>query len=170
MKYFWKRGSIRKRVRWNRGLRNLWGFKKILCSVFLFFAKYRILKALFSFIFWLLNFSDLPSYGSNSRKRYALRLVSMFLGSISISGVKLKFDELLLSKNYIPSAKTLYTEDFSNITFNYLCENSPNSLWHFWNHQSFFMTNFVCIFLAQILHFFDKSRPAKCNLLDFPLL
>ena len=39
---------------------------------------------------------------------------------------KLKFDGLLLSKKYIPSAKTLYTEDLSNITFNYLCENSPS--------------------------------------------
>ena len=33
--------------------------------------------------------------------------------------------------------KTLYTEDLSNIhaniTFNYLCENSPNYLCHFWN-------------------------------------
>ena len=38
---------------------------------------------------------------------------------------KLKFDGLLLSKKYIPSAKT-YTEDLSNITFNYLCENSSN--------------------------------------------
>ena len=31
---------------------------------------------------------------------------------------KLKFDGLPLSKKYIPSAKTLYTEDLSNITFN----------------------------------------------------
>ena len=33
-----------------------------------------------------------------------------------------------LSKKYIPSAKTLYTED---LTFNYLCENSPNYLCHY---------------------------------------
>ena len=38
---------------------------------------------------------------------------------------------LHLSKNYIRSAKTLYGEDLSNITFNYLCENLPNSLCHF---------------------------------------
>ena len=30
-------------------------------------------------------------------------------------------------KKNIPSAKTLYTDDLSNITFNYLRENSPNS-------------------------------------------
>ena len=43
---------------------------------------------------------------------------------------KLRFDGLL-SKKLIPSAKTLYTEDLSNIFFNYLCENSPNYLCHF---------------------------------------
>ena len=44
---------------------------------------------------------------------------------------KLKFDGILSSKKYIPSAKTLYTDDLSNITFNYLRENSPNYLCHF---------------------------------------
>ena len=43
---------------------------------------------------------------------------------------KLKFDGQLLSKKYIPSAKT-YTDDLSNITLKYLCGNSPNSLCHF---------------------------------------
>ena len=55
-------------------------------------------------------------------------------GSIQTSSgksKKLKFIGLHLSKNYIPAAKTLYTEDLSNITFNYLCENPPNSLCHF---------------------------------------
>ena len=44
---------------------------------------------------------------------------------------KLNFSGLLLSKNYTPSAKTLYTEDSCNITLNYLSNNSPNSLCHF---------------------------------------
>ena len=44
---------------------------------------------------------------------------------------KLKFDGLLLSKKYIPSAKALYKEDLSYITFNYLRENSENYLCHF---------------------------------------
>ena len=69
----------------------------------------------------------------------------------------------------IHSAKTLYTEDFSNITFNY-CENSPNSLYHFWNYKSFFKTQLVCIFLAQTLHTFDRNIPSKCVFSDFPLL
>ena len=37
----------------------------------------------------------------------------------------------LYSKEYNSSAKTLYTKDLSNITLNYFCENSPNSLCHF---------------------------------------
>ena len=62
---------------------------------------------------------------------------------------KFKFDRLLLSKKCIPLAKT-YTEDLSNITFNYLCENSLNSLCHYWNHNPFFTTELLCI---QSAHF-----------------
>ena len=77
---------------------------------------------------------------------------------------------LLLSKKYIPSAKILYTEDVSNITFNYLCENSSNSLCHFWNYKSFLTTQPLCITLAQTLHTFHKSSPSKCIFSDYPLL
>ena len=70
---------------------------------------------------------------------------------------------------YIPSTKTLYAEDWSNITFNY-CENSPNSLRHFWNHKSFFTTQLLCIFLDETLHNFKKHIPSKCKFPDFPLL
>ena len=54
-------------------------------------------------------------------------------------------------KKYIPSPKRSYTVDLSNITFNYLCVDSPNYLCHFWNHKSFFTTQLLCIFLAQTL-------------------
>ena len=62
---------------------------------------------------------------------------------------KLKFDGLLLSKKYIPSAKTLYTEDLSNITFNYLCENL----------LTIFHGTTPLYFLAQTLYTFYKSSP-----------
>ena len=52
------------------------------------------------------------------------------LQTSSTKSWKLKFDGLLLSKKYIPSAKT-YTKDLSNITFNFLPENSPNELHDF---------------------------------------
>ena len=55
---------------------------------------------------------------------------------------KLKFDGQILSKKYIPAAKT-YTEDLSNITFNYLCEDSPIDLCHFWNHNRFWHNSSV---------------------------
>ena len=59
-----------------------------------------------------------------------------------------------MSEKYIPSAKALYTKDLSNFTFNYLYENSPNPLCHFC--KSFFMTQLLCIFLAETLHTFTK--------------
>ena len=83
---------------------------------------------------------------------------------------KFKFDGLLLSKKYIPSAKALHTEDLSNITFNYLSEKSPNSVCHFLNHKSFFTTQLLCICLAQTLHTFYKSSPSKSKFSDSSLL
>ena len=38
---------------------------------------------------------------------------------------KMRFDWLLLSKKYLPSAIKLYEEDLSSISFNYFCENLP---------------------------------------------
>ena len=59
---FLKKIEHQKKMHYNRGLRHL-----------------SILKALSSFIPWLLNFFDLPNYGSNSRKRHTLRLLSKCL-------------------------------------------------------------------------------------------
>ena len=75
-----------------------WGFKTIPSKAYLLFYCFlvikRILKALFSFIPWPLNSSDLPSYGSNLRERYTPRLLSMWLGRSTppfhtVLGVKL---------------------------------------------------------------------------------
>ena len=41
---------------------------------------------------------------------------------------------------------------------------------HFWNHESFFTTQLVCIILVQILHSFDKNIPSKFKYSDFLLL
>ena len=51
----------------------------LLFNCFLVLVIKGILKALFSFIPRLLNFSGLPNYGSNSKKRYALRLLLKYL-------------------------------------------------------------------------------------------
>ena len=58
-----------------------------------------ILKALFFFIPWLLNFSDLHYYGLKSRKRYTLRLLSKCLRRYIPSlfgGESISLDEMLL--------------------------------------------------------------------------
>ena len=55
----------------------------------------------------------------------------------------MRFDGLLLSKKCIASAKT-YTEDLSNITFNFLREISPNDC-RYRNHMSFFTTQSLYI-------------------------
>ena len=65
---------------------------------------------------------------------------------------KLKFDGLLLSKKYILPAKTLNTEDLSNITFNYLCEHSLNSLVIFETMSHFSRHNYV--FKVQIFRLY----------------
>ena len=82
---FLKKREHQKRMRWNRGLRHLCilcievsrkCYAKPVCLLYNYFLVIEgILKAFFSFIPWLLHFSDLPNYGSNSRKRYALRLL-----------------------------------------------------------------------------------------------
>ena len=65
---------------------------------------------------------------------------------------KLKFDGPLLSKKYILPAKTLNTEDLSNITFNYLCEHSLNSLVIFETMSQFSRHNYV--FKVQIFRLY----------------
>ena len=81
------------------------------------------------------------------------------LPTSSGKSIKMKFNVLLLSKNYILSTKTLYTDDdLSHITFNYLCENSPNYLCQFWNHKSFFTTPLLCIFMLK--HYILSTKVA----------
>ena len=139
VKIFLKRGNIRKRVRLNRRLRLLCtlciGSSRKFNLHFTFNVLAKILK-------WWKVYTKTDSLFQKSYEKF---------GQIQTSNRKskeLKFDELLLSKKYILSAKKLYTEDLSIITFNYLCKNSPNSWCHFWNHKSFFTTQFLCIFLA----------------------
>ena len=92
-----------------------WGFKKIVFSLYTYVltkilqngAKFRCAKAGFE------KLQEIEHLQTSSGKFK-----------------KLKFDALL-SKKYIPSAKTLYTVDLSDITCNYLCVDSPNYICHF---------------------------------------
>ena len=91
LRYFWKRGNIKIRMCWNREMRHLCilgvsrkFYRKPVWFFIVFWQKKIILKALFSFIPWLFNSSDLLSYGSNSRKRCTLRILSICLGRSSL--------------------------------------------------------------------------------------
>ena len=108
-----KKGALKQRI--EAPLYTLyWVFIIILCKGCLLFYCFlvikRILKGLFSFIPWLLNSSDLPSYGSNLRKRYTLKLSSMCLGSRTphIGGKALPFNSLLDSLRWVPFSLSLY--------------------------------------------------------------
>ena len=161
-RYFWKWGNIRKRVRWNR----------------------RVVQYSLHFVLGLHENSMYIHFTLMLQLRYDSMVQSLYKSWLLVSKItwkiwatsdkqwKVQKGEIwwLFSKKYIPSSKILHTEDLSNITFNYLCENLPNYLCHFWNHQSFFTTQLLCIFLAQTLHTFCKSRPSKCKFSDFPLL
>ena len=95
LRYFWKRGNIRKGCveieDWGTSVYFVLRFQEnSMQSLPYFLVTKGILKALFSFIPWLMNFSDLPNYGSNSWKRYTLRLLSKCLlrGTLLPIGVK----------------------------------------------------------------------------------
>ena len=80
LRYSWTRGTIRKKSIEAPLYTLYWVFKEIICKACqlcnCFLVIKGILKAFFSFIPWLLNFSALPNYGWNSRKKYTLRLLS----------------------------------------------------------------------------------------------
>ena len=79
----------------------------------------------------------------------------------------MKFDGLLLSKKYIPSAK-IYTEDLCNITFNFFVK--IHQMTSFLKPYVIFHDTVPYIFLAQTLHTFYKSSLSKWNFSYFPLL
>ena len=78
------------------------------------------------------------------------------LQTSSGKSIKLKFNGLHLSKKYIPSAKILYAEDLSNITYNYLCKNSPNSLYNFETISHFSRPNSSVLF--QLKHYIILTK------------
>ena len=89
---FLKKREHQKGMRWNR-LRYLC----ILCigvSRKFYANSVSFVKSLFSFIPWLLTFPDLPSYNSNSRKRYTLRILSKCLGRTTSLALQCLFDFL----------------------------------------------------------------------------
>ena len=66
-------------------------------------------------------------------------------------------------KNTFLQLKDYIREDLSNITFNYLCENSPNYLCHFWNHKSFFSSYFLQKYPIKVLILRLSTAQAKVH-------
>ena len=141
---FWKGGNIKKRVQWNRRLRllctlciGIWR-KFHLHFTLMFQLRYnKMVQSLYKS--WLLASKFKWEIWTTSDKQRKVQKVEIWWATF--------VQKMHLSKKYIPSAKTSHTEDSSNITFNYLCENSPNYSCHFWNHKSFFKTQ-ICIFFS----------------------
>ena len=77
---------------------------------------------------------------------------------------KVEIEWATFVQKHILLAKT-YTEDLSNITFNYLCENSPNSIYYFWNHKSFFMTHLY--YFSSNITYFSQKYPIKVQIFRF---
>ena len=145
LRYFWKRGNIRKRVCWNRRLR-------LLFTLCIRVSRKFYLHLCFKLRYYIQNGAKFLQKLTPGFKNHMRNLDNF---TQAVESPELKFDGLLLSKKYIPSARTLHTEDLP-ITFNYLCENSTNYLCHFWNHKSFFTTQLLCIFSSNIIYFLQK--------------
>ena len=143
-----KKREHQKRVRWNTRLR-------LLCTLCIGVSRKFHLH--FTLMFYLRYYKMVQSLYKNwllvSKITWGIWKTSDKQWKVQNS----KLNGLLLPKNYISSAKTLYAVDLSNITFNYLCVDSPNYLCHFWNHKSFFTTQLLCIFLVQIFRLFHCS-------------
>ena len=99
---------------WGTSVNFYWGFKRIQFKLY----TYVVAKT-------LQNGAVYPKTDSWFQKPH--KEFQQLQASIAKSK-RLKFDSLFLSKKYIPLAETLYTEELSNINFNYSCENLPNSL------------------------------------------
>ena len=91
-----------------------WGFKKIPFTLY----TYVLAKILQNGAKFMQKEKLTPGFRNHRRNLINFRQSSGKSKKLNLDG--------LLSKKYLPSAKTSYTEDLSNIIFNYLCKKSPN--------------------------------------------
>ena len=116
LRYFWKRGNIRKRVCWNRRLRPLF----TLCI--------RVSRK----FYWYLCFK-LRYYIRNGAK-FLQKLTPVSKITWEIWTTSDRQQSYFCRKNTFLQLEHYILKIYLNITFNYLCEKSPNYLCHFWNH------------------------------------
>ena len=130
LRYFWNWGNIIKMMCWNRRFKHLSTLPIGVSKKF------------------HLNFSLCLAIILQNGAKFIQKLTPDFKNHIKDldnlrQAVKRPTSKRLI--DYIPLAKKLNTEDLFKITFNYLCENSPNFWCHFRNHKSFSWRNF-CLF------------------------
>ena len=144
LRYFWRRGNITKRMRWNTRLR-------LLCKLCIGVSRkfYLHFTLMFEITYGAKFIQKLtPHFKNHMRNLDNFRQAVESLKSWSLMGY-------FCPKKYIPSAKT-YTDNLSNITVSYLCENSPNSLSFLKPWVIFHETTTLYFFSSNITYFLQK--------------
>ena len=95
----------------------------------------------FAFMFWLRYYKMVPSLYQKPTPglKNHMRNLDNYRQAVESPKSWNLMGYFCPKKKNIPSAQT-YIADLSNITFNFLYQNSPNDLCHFWNHMLFFTT------------------------------
>ena len=161
LRYFWKRGNIRKRVCWNRRLRLLF----TLCI--------RVSRKFYLHLFFKLRY-----YIQNDAK-FLQKLTPGFKNHRNLDNFR-QAVESPKSWNFMgyfcPKNTFLQLEHFIRkiylTLFSTICVKIHRITYVIFEtiFKSFLTTQFLCIFLAQTLHTFCKSSSSKCKFSDFPLL
>ena len=161
MKYFWKRGNIRKRVCWNRRLRLLF----TLCI--------RVSRKFYLHLCFKLRYYIQNGAKFLQKLTPGLKKVTRFLDNFrqavespkswNSMGYFCPKNALLQLEHYIPKIYlTLLSTTYGKI-------HQITHVIFATTYKSFF-TQFLCRFLAQTVHTFYKSSPSKCKFSDLPLL
>ena len=161
LRYFWKRGNIRKRVCWNRRLR-------LLFTLCIRVSRKFYLHLCFKLRYYIQNGAKFlqkltPGFKNHMRNLDNFRQAVESPKSWNLMGYFCPKNILLQLEHYIPkiyltllSATSVKMYQITHVIFETI-------------RKSFF-TQFLCIFLAQTLHTFYKSIPSKWKFSDFPIL
>ena len=162
LRYFSKRGNIRKRVCWNRRLRLL--FFTLCIRV----SRNFYLHLCFKLRYYIQNGAKFlqkltPGFKNPMRNLDNIRQAVESPKKWNLMGYFCPKNTLLQREHYLPkiyltllSTTCMKIHQITYVIFETI-------------HNSFFTTQFLCIFFAQTLHTFYKRRPSKCKFSDFLL-
>ena len=160
MRYFWKRGNIKKSVHWNRRLSFLCTLCIRVCIPFTLYT-YVLAKILYTKSGKIYTKTD--SWFQKSHEKF---------GQLETSekSKKVKCDRLLLSKNTFLQLKHYINKIYVTLLSTTCVRICQITCVIFEAMSHFSRRNCSVFFLAQILHTFYKSSTSKCKFSDFPLL